>query len=160
MFRVVVSAPGLESLIERLHRLRPENLDYGPLTDRIAEILIRGNTEARLQGIGPDGQPLAPISPETVERRRRAGKGDGPPLVPDLGSSRAAQLSAQRNDVAPDHVTVVGYWAAFEPILSYLARGNPARNLPPRPIGGITPQMRIEIEEALREWAQGLVNSV
>jgi hypothetical protein len=157
MVNLQVTAEGLEPIIGWLVRLR--DFDWGPLAEQIAKILVRGNREARLAGIGVDGQPLDEIKPETVKRRARAGKGPGPPLAPDGQESRVSNLATQITAITPTHVVIEGSWPAAEPWLHHHSFGVPSRNLPQRLIVGITPQMYEEIKEATDAFLLDLISN-
>lgn len=154
MFALRVSMPGLERLERYLHGL--QQIDLTPLAERIAEILLPLNVEARLAGLDKDGEPLVEIKESTRQRRRRAGKGDGPPLDPDYGGSRvAADGSATVSHISDDHKQVTFTWPTADPWLRYhrydaaMADGSIR---PARDIAGLTPDMRLAIREATDQF--------
>jgi hypothetical protein len=157
MVNLQIAAEGLDPIIGWLVRLR--DFDWGPLAEQIAEILVRGNREARLAGIGVDGQPLEEIKPETVKRRMRAGKGPGPPLAPDGQASRVSNLVIQITAITPTHVIIEGSWPEAETWLPHHSFGRPGHNLPQRLIVGITPQMYQEIVDATNAFLLDLIHN-
>lgn len=113
-----LSAPGWTDFEAKITRWR--DFDLVALAHRIAAIMIEENAKARLRGIGADGEPLEPIKDTTWERRRRAGKNGGPPLLPDNQSSRAvADASAEVSQLGTSVVRVALHWPTMEPWLRY-----------------------------------------
>jgi hypothetical protein len=92
--------------------------DMTPLLERLVTVMFDENRKARLAKIDKYGKELEPIVEATVKRRRRAGKGDGPPLIPDREGSRLiADASVTAGMTGPDSAQVILCWPTTEPWL-------------------------------------------
>jgi hypothetical protein len=76
----------IETLLSGYDSLK--DADLSPLVKPGEEVIRNGRARMTKNGTDKDGKPLHPIKdPETVKRRAKAKKGDGPPMAPDLLSS-------------------------------------------------------------------------
>jgi hypothetical protein len=113
--------------------------DLTETADEIADMIEEENKDARLHGVGKDGQPLDPIVDATVKRRLRRGDGDGEPLDPNFGFSRVvSRFSTNVERSSPTTWVITGEWDI--PWLRYHRERSGTR--PARDIVGSTPMMR------------------
>lgn len=93
--------------------------DLSPLVDPIKKRLWWGNREAVVQGVSPNGRPVAPLMPSTLARR----KGDGPPRAPMRDKSRVITMYEVNVVAGPGKLSFIGGWPGFTPIIEYLSHG-------------------------------------
>ncbi len=130
-----------------------DDADMSDLAAALVEMTLSDNEEARLAGVGKDGQPLEDIKESTIRRRRRRGDGDGPPLAPNESLSRVVTgFTATSEEVGPLHLRVTCRWPMDW--LHHHTQGVPANNLPPRDIVGVRPEMSEKIHDLVRSWIQ------
>jgi hypothetical protein len=92
--------------------------DMTPLLERLVTVMFDENRKARLAKIDKYGRPLEPIAYSTVKRRKRAGKGNGPPLIPDRESSRLiADASVTTSQSGDGSAQVILEWPTTDPWL-------------------------------------------
>jgi hypothetical protein len=147
MYAFQVNTDDFDSLIIQLERVQVfDGLD--DLMQRIAAILKEDNAAAVLAGTDRHGQPLAPLRPSTLERR----KGDGPPLAPLGGGSRVATQYVTTHEINSENdQSVYAGWSMPDWLWAHL-QGNESRNLAQRDIGGIRPATWDRITRAVDEW--------
>jgi hypothetical protein len=128
MPNVQVLLPGVEDLLAFFEGLK--NLDLLPIANELAEQMYAENVQARVEGVSGSGLDLTEIKESTIERRRRAGKGSGPPLAPDDTASQiVAAFETRVEHPSPHEWYVIGEWNL--PWLQYHITGTkwmPARN--------------------------------
>lgn len=108
-----------------------------------------------LTGITKDGQFRAPLSPRTLENRRR---GQGPSLIPRLRNSRYIANYVQVWEIRGGRSVLSMSFRNFVsprgfPIPLAHEHGVPRRGLPARPVMGITPDGMREIGRRLNLFA-------
>lgn len=98
---------------------------------------------------GTFGAPWAPLSPRTIREKERRGY----PAQPLVRTGRLASEIGQTVVADGDSVTV-GINLDETPYAAYLHEGAESRNLPPRILVAITPEMNDELQKRLDDWAQ------
>jgi hypothetical protein len=152
MIELRVIAPGLDSVIVRLDELAARLRDLRWLAERIAEILVRQNYEARVAGLDATGEPFLALAPSTLKRR----KGTGPPLAPEEGASKIANPAIEIIPLGDGAWRIALSWPDM-PYLKYHVTGTP--NMPARNPVGVTPmgweQIRAAVDQAVAELLRG-----
>lgn len=121
MIDFVIRTEGQLQIREKLVQLASPDLT--PLLRKIEEVLKADIDAARLGGESRIGH-FDEIRPATQERRRRAGRGQGEPLVPD-DRSRFASVATDIDASAPGVGVVVAGWPAADGIIRYHRDGTP-----------------------------------
>jgi hypothetical protein len=142
MLNVTMSIPGIETVVQQIEALKAINLT--PVADSLADALYQENIYARSEGVGGSGLDLMEIKESTIKRRRRAGKGMGPPLAPDdVGSSVITGFETRVEQTGELSWLVIGEWNA--PWLHYHVTGT--KWMPARDIVGFRPVFREKAAE-------------
>lgn len=141
----------LDDLLGRMGDFRP---DLRGIIPDVEAAVKRLNAEYRLAGLGADGQALSPILPQTYLRRRRAGKGNGPPMVPDYRDSRAVRSLVVDARPAPAGLVIHTYVSGAGFLVYHLEPwyGRPARNVLGLPGEAWAQVDRIVLDEAARQF--------
>lgn len=151
ILNLVLTGVNLEDIFRGLDQFEA-GLDMHGLAEDIGLIVYEDNAEARLSGVDMDGATMAPLAPSTIKTR----SGDGPPLVPDFGGSRAIQdFTIRITDIDADAIAITGSWPDT-PFIQFHQSGytslggNP---VPARPIVGVRPVAGARIADQFEAWA-------
>lgn len=152
MIRLKVSGGNFDPIIAMLDRMA--HPDLMPLAQSVKEVMLKDNREGLLRGEDRFGDPMAPVEASTIRRGRG---GDGEPLVPRSGASRA--IADYQVDIQEgfDRIILVGSWPNT-PFIKYHVTGyvvhtkNGDKGVPARDPVGIRPQGEILIAEAMTDY--------
>jgi hypothetical protein len=142
------------------------DFDLLSLANKLAVIMIEENKNARLASIDKDGNPLSEIVLSTIARRKRANKGNGPPLIPDYMKSRLIDTAEPEiNLISDDHIQIILHWPGAEPWLKYhkteckTRNGIPFKSGQPRPVRDIVGMDKGWIEKIRQEAIKEIQSS-
>jgi phage gpG-like protein len=132
--------------------------DLTPLAQEVAQIMLDDNREGLLAGTDIYGDAMAPIEEST----RKTRGGDGPPLIPNYGASRA--ISDYRTEIVPmhDRTLVVGTWPN-SPFIHFHRFGFSVQSklgpkgVPSRDPVGLRPVGEAMVADALARFAETLI---
>lgn len=142
MIRMTTTTTGFDEVLGLLRRAVTPDLQ--PLADRVKGLMIQDNREGLLAGTDADGSQTTDLRPSTLKRRL----GDGPARVPHGQASRA--ISGFQVDILDQRgggKVLIGDWPDF-PQIGYMRDRNPV---------GIRPEGQVLIQDALNEFAQGII---
>jgi hypothetical protein len=148
MIRLKVSGINFEPIVQMLDAM--VHPDFTPLAEEVGEIMREDNREGLLAGTDIYGDPMKGIEESTRKRRG----GDGPPLVPNYGASRAISDYRTDIDVLTDRTLVIGTWPN-SPFIHFHRFGTP--NMVPRDPVGLRPEGEAKVADALKRFAETLI---
>lgn len=142
--------------------LHPGSYVQRSVRDDIKKIAWLDNERKMLSGITRYGSLRAPLAPSTLKNKKR---GPGPSLVPRGRQSRyITQYLAEWTQDGSRYIMTASYrWFVSKtgfPIPLAHEHGVPRRNLPARPVMGITPQGMAEIAARLSRLASQIAKGV
>jgi hypothetical protein len=117
---------------------RPGSKQMNKAQSDIRKVVVEDHTRVMLSGQTKDGGARAPLAASTLADPRR---GPGPSLVPHGSNSRYIKnfeaVWLPGGGPNPTALTLVMRYRDL-PFVVYHERGNPARHLPARPVGGVS----------------------
>lgn len=130
-----ITLPASFALTRRLAALRdlPRSDEFARFRRDVREIVVRGHADTLLSGKDGRGQPMAPLSFNTIRSR----KGSGPPLVPHGEQSRLIRNFDTLWDRDDDRTWVLERRIGGVPWARYHISGT--RNMPKRDYSAIAP---------------------
>jgi hypothetical protein len=135
-------------LIQYYSKLAERCGNLRPLQEPIRQRLFEGNQRLILGGQDIGGGSTAPLSPRTIATRQ----GDGPPRAPRYNQSRSISLYKVTVDAYTGHLRCTASWPGFNMQMSRLDAGDPATNLPARPIRGFQEVDKAWIRRRLQRY--------
>lgn len=150
MIRLKVSGGNFDPLIAMVGRMaRP---DLSPLAESIRDVMIADNRDGLLAGTDSFGDRMDDVEESTIRRGRG---GFGPPTIPRFSASQLIDRFRVTIDPTSDGgFSIKGNWPGV-PQVEFFRTGTvhmAARN----PIG-IRPDTRARIQQAIDEFASGLI---
>lgn len=124
--------------------------DLTPLADELGEIMVEGNRRGLLAGTDIFGDQMADLEPKTKKTRG----GDGPPLIPQFGGSRAIADFTYRVEELTDRLLVIGEW----PNTHYIHfHSSGTANMVARDPVGVRPEDVQLMADAVERFAANLI---
>jgi hypothetical protein len=161
MIRATVDTTGLDRLIRRAEALR--RVDYTPLMNQWAQLLVRDNAAAARAGTDRDGKPLVRTVREMSPALSRR-KGSGKPLAPRTEASRLIRWARGRAArLADGTYAAVLYWTNFtthkgRSILAIHKAGiRSRRGKIVRDVLGVRPATKGEARRLLRDFLTTII---
>lgn len=149
MIRLKVSGPNFDDLAHRVELMA--HPDLMPLAERIRPLMLADNRDGLLAGTDSFGDPMNDVEASTVKRGRG---GDGPPLVPRYGASRAISDYRVRIEEGDGRTLLIGEWPN-SPFIHFHATGT--RHMVARDPIGIRPEGVALIAAEVYDFASSLV---
>lgn len=132
-------------------------INLAEIRDDVVRVITEGRARMTRNGTGVDGKPLTAIIPETEARRRRKGKGDGPPLSPDvLGSSPYSDLTV-RTSVQPGRLVAELSWPSSSHLAAHAEGIMTNRGLIVRNVLGLDIQTLGELDALMNRYIDSKV---
>lgn len=128
------------------------------LRDDLKVIVQTDHVDKMLRGVDRYGKPRAPLAASTLRNKRR---GPGPSLVPNFLASRYITTARATWNTAGGRSTLRLWFEGFVspkgfPIPQAHEKGARSRNLPARPVMGITPSGWAKINRRFNEFSQSV----
>lgn len=150
---VFISPDSLNEIQSQLDAVA-KHLDMEPIFDQIGDALV-SSTQLRFRdGVSPEGKPWANLSPVTIKRRRKKGKG-GVQILVDTGVLRGSIAKRVANNellVGTDkRYGGTQQLGTRQGQYGRMARGNPIPwgDIPARPYLGLSKEDIEEIKEII-----------
>ena len=156
MIRLKVSGLNFESIIQQVQALAFP--DLGPLAQTLRDVMLADNSDGLEAGLDIYGDPMEPVKDST----RKTRGGDGPPLIPNYGASRAISDYQVEIQELTDRTILIGSWPS-SPFIRFHRMGyavqtkTGAVGVPSRDPVGIRPDGQEKIAAALEAFALSLV---
>lgn len=150
MIRLKVSGANFDAIFRLIDVLA--HPDLRPLAERVKQIMLDDNRNGLLAGLDSFGDAMEPVKQSTIKRGRG---GDGPPLAPRYGASRA--IADYRVDIVEgdNRTLLIGTWPN-SPFIHFHAGAGTKWMVARDPVD-VRPAGQILIGEALADYAMGLV---
>lgn len=154
---IEVEFTGLRSLDQ--HRARLKKLQQGwksphgrTIIDKLVNVLISDNRDARLRGLDKDGKKFIPVKNPNDPRRG----GTGEPLDPKGLDSRIVDMMTVTEQISQSQLILTARWTGdIARIIGYHKRG--AGFLPIRDPVGLTPAGKSRYRAILKRYAVGMI---
>lgn len=141
-----------DQLFSMLRSLR--DADPMKLGQDVARILVEENARGIAAGTDADGSETAPLAESTIRRGRG---GYGPARAPRISGSRiVTAFEAAPFRVGEHEVIVRAGWPGFG-AARFFQSGT--RHMPARPVAGIRPSTRAQLEEAAHRFGGDILTA-